>query len=155
MTKDTIIEQFTAEFGAPVGQPTTVRIEHPESMVLSRDEVIAFATRLYKAGNEAGRKEREGEIRKVSITRTRKLRIGQNEYARTKLKLTEKQIDDHNDYCEAWEEGYDAAKKEVEALIRTPEERTTAKDALPLFKEIKDNWDRQAEELMGDLPPNQ
>jgi len=80
------------------------------------EEILKIAEMLttkHEAELESAVEAERERIRKVATTRTRKLKIGQNEHARKTLNLTEKQIDDHNDYCEAWEDGYDAAKNDV------------------------------------------
>ena len=92
---------------------------------LIRRLITTLTTKHQEELEKAVEAERE-RIRKVASTRTRKLKIGQNEYARKALNLTEKQIDDHNDFCEAWEEGYDAAKDDVmKALTPTKTDKQT------------------------------
>jgi hypothetical protein len=72
--------------------------------------------------------ERE-RITKVAQSNTNKLRIGQNATARKHLKLTEKQIDEHNEYCDFWEEGYKYAKRQVlDALKQDAQEGLETKE---------------------------
>lgn len=66
-------------------------------------------------------------VRDIVSTSTRKMKIGQNEYARKQLDLTEKQIDDHNDFVDAWQEGHDYKQSKILKALSTTDHHTSNK----------------------------
>ena len=47
-----------------------------------------------------------------------KLKIGENEYACKQLKLTMKEIKDHNNYCKGFDDGYKDKRQEIINILK-------------------------------------
>lgn len=86
-----------------------------DTLSVLRTNILAL---FEQARQQEAERVREEMLDKLN-SKTRNLRIGQNETAREHLNLTASEIDGHNEYCSAWEDGYDARTEEVRTFLTT------------------------------------